>query len=565
MFANIRRLLAYKNLIRIYLPVILLMLVGSYIWSCQYVIVQKDYGYGSVYSCYLSSLYKSKNYDFKGAAELNNQCLKKVITNADFIQNLYYLELLSGDIKDAANILKVHSKIISSPNSILVLVVQALLEQDIQRAKQLLRQTKVDSRMSDIMKLISIIIDAHDSLNKGLMLLDGHNWAGGEYKLAKLVQGLFADMVNDMPSAYEAFGFLENIEQSTQIVHIIGNFYERRGDLKIAKKLYQKYLTFNPYNGVILRDMDRLERNEISINRVVETPEQVLAVLLGDIGNMLLGYNQTAGLQYLQLASALDPISDYYKILIADYYLDQMHYEQAKIVYSSITHASVYYPEAAANLAYIQYKNGNIKQSVASLTNILDHYLSYKALLFLSDVTYNTEDYNRAIKVYSKIIKRIKESKSYHWPIYHMRSGSYHAAHRYSEAEKDSIIADKLSPNNCVIQNDLAYNLVSQNYKLKEAEAIAKDAIKNCPDNPALLDTYGWILFKLGKSAEAINYVNSALDLMPYDLEINNHLGDIYWHIGRYELAKFAWQRAIKLADKEKVKNMLEFKIKYGI
>jgi tetratricopeptide (TPR) repeat protein len=72
-------------------------------------------------------------------------------------------------------------------------------------------------------------------------------------------------------------------------------------------------------------------------------------------------------------------------------------------------------------------------------------------------------------------------------------------------------------------------------------KALAEDSA-----NPAYLDSYGWVLFKMGKLGEAEKYIKQALDLMDNpDVELYDHLAEIYYAQGRQEDARMIWQKAL--------------------
>jgi tetratricopeptide (TPR) repeat protein len=65
------------------------------------------------------------------------------------------------------------------------------------------------------------------------------------------------------------------------------------------------------------------------------------------------------------------------------------------------------------------------------------------------------------------------------------------------------------------------------------------------PDSGAVLDSMGWVLFKQGRPTEALAYLQRARSLAD-DTEIDLHLGDVLWDLGREEAAREAWQQGLK-------------------
>ncbi len=72
----------------------------------------------------------------------------------------------------------------------------------------------------------------------------------------------------------------------------------------------------------------------------------------------------------------------------------------------------------------------------------------------------------------------------------------------------------------------------------------------------------GWAYFRLGQFEKSLEFVEKAIELAPEDPAINDHLGDVYWRVGRRAEARFQWQRALSLnpepEDLPKIKEKLE-------
>ncbi|MEN9061672.1 tetratricopeptide repeat protein [Ponticoccus litoralis] len=57
------------------------------------------------------------------------------------------------------------------------------------------------------------------------------------------------------------------------------------------------------------------------------------------------------------------------------------------------------------------------------------------------------------------------------------------------------------------------------------------------------------MLYRLGRYEEAVPHMERAAELMPIDPIVNDHLGDVYWAVGRQREAEFMWKRALSFAD----------------
>ncbi len=80
------------------------------------------------------------------------------------------------------------------------------------------------------------------------------------------------------------------------------------------------------------------------------------------------------------------------------------------------------------------------------------------------------------------------------------------------------------------------------------------------PKNGAYLDSYGWVLFKMGRLKEAEGKIRKALEIIGDDATIYDHLGQIYYREGMYEEAKIQWEKALQIdPTNEKIKKRLKW------
>jgi tetratricopeptide (TPR) repeat protein len=100
-------------------------------------------------------------------------------------------------------------------------------------------------------------------------------------------------------------------------------------------------------------------------------------------------------------------------------------------------------------------------------------------------------------------------------------------------------------PGDATVQNALGYTLADHDRSLEEAHALIVAALAQTPDNAAVLDSMGWVLFRQGRLPEALEYLQRA-DALGDDAEIDLHLGEVQWALGDREAARTTWQRALE-------------------
>jgi len=103
----------------------------------------------------------------------------------------------------------------------------------------------------------------------------------------------------------------------------------------------------------------------------------------------------------------------------------------------------------------------------------------------------------------------------------------------------------QLKPDYAHAYNALGYTFADRNTRLNEAYTLVEQALKLAPDDPFIMDSMGWVLFRMNQSDAAITFLKRALEIRP-DAEIAAHLGEVLWAAGRQDEAKKVWAAALK-------------------
>lgn len=102
-------------------------------------------------------------------------------------------------------------------------------------------------------------------------------------------------------------------------------------------------------------------------------------------------------------------------------------------------------------------------------------------------------------------------------------------------------------PQDGAIANALGFLLADHNRELPRAERLIGAALKDEPDNPAILDSMGWLEFRRGNARDALPLLERAFRL-DQDGDIGAHWGEVLWSLGDKAKAREAWSRAL-IAD----------------
>lgn len=113
------------------------------------------------------------------------------------------------------------------------------------------------------------------------------------------------------------------------------------------------------------------------------------------------------------------------------------------------------------------------------------------------------------------------------------------------QMERDLRAIIKREPDNAMALNALGYTLSDRTTRYVEAKALIQQAYDLNPDDPAVLDSLGWVNYRLGNLDEAERLLRQALERFP-DQEVAAHLGEVLWANGKQREAKKIWGTFLK-------------------
>jgi len=122
-------------------------------------------------------------------------------------------------------------------------------------------------------------------------------------------------------------------------------------------------------------------------------------------------------------------------------------------------------------------------------------------------------------------------------------------------------------PNDPNAMNSLGYYLIINTDKYEEGYKLLARATRLVPRSPYILDSLGWARYKLGDLSTAKRAIEDSRTMLSPERhwEIEDHLGDIYWHLGDKEGARKAWEAALEVYPPKRVREEIEAKLKDGI
>jgi tetratricopeptide (TPR) repeat protein len=269
---------------------------------------------------------------------------------------------------------------------------------------------------------------------------------------------------------------------------------------------------------------------------------------------------------YARLATYLRPDLAEAFLLIGDVLAAQENYAEAIVAYEEVPADSPLAPDAGLRIAQALHVEGRHEEAYARLDALAEAAPErIDALVQLGDLLRREEAYLRAEEAYSRAVARIGQPQPEHWTLFYARGITYERTKRWTEAEEDFLLALELQPEQPFVLNYLGYSWVDMGLHLDQARGMLERAVEIRPRDGFIVDSLGWVHYRLGEYDEAVEALERAIELEPGDPVINDHLGDAYWRVGREREARYQWQRALTLEPEEDEIPKIERKLQRGL
>ncbi len=233
----------------------------------------------------------------------------------------------------------------------------------------------------------------------------------------------------------------------------------------------------------------------------------------------------------------------------AQYYLGRINesrnqYQKAIKWYHSVS-TGEYRFDAKLRAASLVAKVGNTDEAIEQLEKMAGGSQAKASLvriyLAMGDVFNNAEQYQDAINIYDKALLVIPGNID----LLYARGLTGEKLGNISLLEQDMQAILNTEPDNAHALNALGFTLADRTDRLQEAYQYLQRAIQIKPEDPAIIDSFGWVNYRLGNYEEAIRFLKKALTRME-DGEIAAHLGEVLWVTGKQQEAIEIWEKALE-------------------
>ncbi len=375
-------------------------------------------------------------------------------------------------------------------------------------------------------------------------------------------------LVGDFEAAEEAFATLNDrgaFSARAAIAHAqVLSQLNRNDD---AKDILTA--AFNVDQAPLVSDItSRLEADEPVPFDIIDSPRAGVAEVMFMIVNVLQGETPDGYvLHYARLAEYLDP-NHTEALVVAAALLERLGlYDLAGEAFARVPKDDPAYQAAEIGRIDVLYRDDRLDAAIEAAQALArDFPDTWGVQDKLGDILRVAEDMDGARAAYTRALDLIDaDNGPGRVSLYFARAITSHTLDDWPEAEADFRAALEIMPNNAGVLNYLGYSLVERGENLDEALDMIERAAAAQPDNGAIIDSLGWVLFKLGEYEEAVGYMEHAVTLEAVDPIVNDHLGDVYWAVGRKTEAHFQWKRALSFDPEPELAERIKRKLEIGL
>jgi tetratricopeptide (TPR) repeat protein len=518
---------------------------------------------------YLAGRHALSTKDFDAASTYLSRAIEDDLENPELLNGLISVQVSLGDIgaakisSDNLDLLGVQTQL-----SNMVKIAIQLRNRDFDNAKQ---QIENEQGINPLL----------DKIVTGWAFADEGNFENAETIFDEIGKGSSLAQFSQMQKAsmlaaygrYEsALNTIDNLEKNSNRISIDARALKVQLLLKLDNKEEATEYFSKIFGDGVNSDAANLRMqvedhpNAYSIEESLSL-EAGIAYAFYAIADILKDdADPNTALLYVRLAQYLNENSQKAILLAADL-LEQMgQYDLAVEEYAKISPSSSYF--LSSELGRVgALRDGGKTEAALEVLYYLSREFSDIGIVHnsLGDFLRREERYSEAKIAYDRAVDIYRENNNVSWVVLYARGITHERLQEWDKAESDFRNALTINPDQANVLNYLGYSLIDRGEKLDEAMTMIEKAVSLQPESGYIVDSLAWGLFKLGQYETAIPHMEKAAELMPVDPIVTDHLGDLYWAVGRQLEAKFQWRRALSFDPELKDATRIREKLRIGL
>ncbi len=230
------------------------------------------------------------------------------------------------------------------------------------------------------------------------------------------------------------------------------------------------------------------------------------------------------------------------RFYLASIYEKTHRLDKAMESFRSVIRGNQFLP-AQIRYAYLLSKQGKLSKARKHLQQLPVKNDQQRAHLIVTEAEFLREA-GAHQKVFDLLSNGLKKLPDYPELLYD-RAMAAEKIGKIDILEKDLRKLIQLKPDHAHAHNALGYSFAEHGNRLPEALELIEKAIKLSPEDPYIIDSLGWVHYRMGNLNKGVSYLKQAFVIKP-DPEIAAHLGEVLWMQGTKEEAKEVWRSTIK-------------------
>ncbi len=231
----------------------------------------------------------------------------------------------------------------------------------------------------------------------------------------------------------------------------------------------------------------------------------------------------------------------------AQYYLGQLAETREELDLAIERYSQVdegqHHLDARVRIAVLLAKQGKLDEARERLHGVQTRQVKESVRLYLveSEILADAGKLDEAMAVYDRGLEEHTENSD----LLYARAMLAEKMGRVDLLERDLRSVLSREPTNAQALNALGYTLADRTDRYEEAHELIAKALELKPDDYYILDSMGWVLYRLGRHQEALQYLRRAAETSD-DSEVAAHLGEVLWVTGDKAGARQVWETALE-------------------
>ena len=405
----------------------------------------------------------------------------------------------------------------------------------------------------DKAKAVKLLLAKEATTADAYVVLKKINQGEPKNKHLLVLQSRYAAQLKQYDEALALLDQVLEIDPSLHDVLIIkARILMAQGKHKEATALIKQVLDEYPENNALRLQYARLLVEQGDLKAATEQ-YSVLHENLPDDGEITLSF-ALLNIETKKLDEAVKAFEHLIKIdkktPIANYYLGRIAQNQGDdkqaVAYYLRVKSGDYAFDSQLRIGVLLAALGKPDEGLAKLEALAEDQaewtLRVKSYIAQGEILRHEKRYKEGVEMYSRALQQNREDTT----LLYARGLMAEKVDRLDMAEADLLKVITKEPKNADALNALGYTLADRTSRYEEAHDYIKRAAELVPDDPAILDSLGWVSYRLGRMDEALKWLARAFSKLQ-DAEIAAHYGEVLWKTNQKDKAREVWSKGKQL------------------